>query len=165
MRNGLCYAFSNWKMNKLRRFDNTIAQCTLVNASKTVFAQFTNARSFHRGFYKWKMIDNDQKSLFRNWLLILKFLHCLPILVRCKTIAGQCQTSTWPTIPDWTLMPECRFRTEAADYRKKWRCRTNFFPAFRLCFTTADASWFSPSFYCSVRSTSMACLAEKRIEP
>ncbi len=28
-------------------------------------------------------------------------------------------------------MPECRCRTEAADYRKKYRCRTNFSPAFR----------------------------------
>jgi hypothetical protein len=30
-----------------------------------------------------------------------------------------------------TLMPECRCRTEAADYWKKCRCRTNFSPAFR----------------------------------
>jgi hypothetical protein len=41
----------------------------------------------------------------------------------------------WPAeempMPDWTLMPECRCRTEAADYRKKCRCRTNFSPAFR----------------------------------
>jgi hypothetical protein len=28
-------------------------------------------------------------------------------------------------------MPECRCRIEVADYRKKCRCRTNFFPAFR----------------------------------
>ncbi len=28
-------------------------------------------------------------------------------------------------------MPECRCRTEAPDYRKKCRCRTNFSPAFR----------------------------------
>jgi hypothetical protein len=28
-------------------------------------------------------------------------------------------------------MPECRCRTEADDYRKKCRCRTNFYPAFR----------------------------------
>ncbi len=28
-------------------------------------------------------------------------------------------------------MPECRCRTEAADYRKKCRCRTNFSLAFR----------------------------------
>ncbi len=37
--------------------------------------------------------------------------------------AGQCWTNPWPTVPDWTLMPECRCRTEAADYRKKCRCR------------------------------------------
>jgi hypothetical protein len=28
-------------------------------------------------------------------------------------------------------MPECRCRTEAADYRKKCRCRTNFSPAIQ----------------------------------
>ncbi len=34
-------------------------------------------------------------------------------------------------MPDSTLMPECRCQTEAADYRKKCRCWTNFSPAFR----------------------------------
>jgi hypothetical protein len=46
------------------------------------------------------------------------------------SIAGQCRTSPWPTVPDWTLMPECRRQTETPDYRKKCRCWTNFFPAF-----------------------------------
>ncbi len=45
-------------------------------------------------------------------------------------IAGQCRTNPWPAVPDWTLMPECRYRTKAADYRKKCRCRTSFSPAF-----------------------------------
>ncbi len=53
------------------------------------------------------------------------------VLTYGNTIAGQCRTNPWPAVPDWTLMPECRCRTEAADYRKKCRCRTNFFPAFR----------------------------------
>jgi hypothetical protein len=45
--------------------------------------------------------------------------------------AGQCRTNPWPAVPDWTLMPECRCRTEAADYRKKCWCRPNFSLAFR----------------------------------
>ncbi len=44
-----------------------------------------------------------------------------------------------------TLMPECRCRTEADDFRKKCRCRTNFFSAFRHLLITADVSWFSSS--------------------
>ncbi len=51
--------------------------------------------------------------------------------VLMKTIAEQCRTNPWPEIPDWTLIPECRCRTSAADYRKNIRCRTNFSPAFR----------------------------------
>ncbi len=46
-------------------------------------------------------------------------------------IAGQCRTNPRPAVADWTLMLECRWRTEAADYRKKCRRRTNFYPAFR----------------------------------
>jgi hypothetical protein len=46
--------------------------------------------------------------------------------------AGQCRPNPWSAVPDWTLMPEYQCRTEAADYRKKCRCRTNFSPAFRL---------------------------------
>ncbi len=46
-------------------------------------------------------------------------------------IAGQCRTYPWPAVPDWTVMPECRCRTEPADYLKKCRCRTYFSPAFR----------------------------------
>ncbi len=50
------------------------------------------------------------------------------------TIAGQWQCRTNPklAVPEWTLMPECRCRIEAAGYQKKCRCRTNFSPAFRL---------------------------------
>ncbi len=56
----------------------------------------------------------------------------LTILNFCLfTIAGQCRTIPWPAVPDWPLMPECRCRTEAVDYRKKCRCRINFFPAFQ----------------------------------
>ncbi len=47
-RYGLCSAFGHWKKKKLRRFVKTIAQ-------------FTKARSIHRGFYQWRMIDDNQK--------------------------------------------------------------------------------------------------------
>ncbi len=46
-------------------------------------------------------------------------------------IAEQNRTNPWPTVPDWSLMPECRCRIEAADYQKKCRCWNNFTPAFR----------------------------------
>ncbi len=46
------------------------------------------------------------------------------------TIAGQRRTNPWTTVPDWILMPECRCRTEAADYWKKCWWQTNFSPAF-----------------------------------
>ncbi len=55
-----------------------------------------------------------------------------PIMLHStKIIAGQCRTNPWPAVPDWTLMPECGCRTEAADYRKKCQCWTNFSPAFQ----------------------------------
>jgi hypothetical protein len=38
---------------------------------------------------------------------------------------------------DRTLMPESRCRTEAADNRKKCRCRTNFSPAFKYDFAVS----------------------------
>jgi hypothetical protein len=64
-------------------------------------------------------------------------------------IAGQCRTNPWPAVPDWTLMPECQCRIEAADYRKKCRCRTNFFqhsgiPSFtydRRCLLVFLITW------------------------
>jgi hypothetical protein len=34
----------------------------MVKAVKTVFAQITNAQSIHRGFYKWKTIDDNQNA-------------------------------------------------------------------------------------------------------
>ncbi len=59
------------------------SECALLNAGKTVLEQFTNVRSFHRGFYKWKMMDNDKKVYSVNGLAIdTKFFHfVLPILV------------------------------------------------------------------------------------
>jgi hypothetical protein len=53
--------------------------------------------------------------------------------------AGQCRTNPWPAVPDWTLMPECRCRTEGVDYRKKYRCRTNFSPAFTCDFSISHS--------------------------
>ncbi len=49
----------------------------------------------------------------------------------CFSITGQCRTSPWPAVLDWTRMPECRCQTEAADYWKKCQCWTNFFTAIR----------------------------------
>ncbi len=46
--------------------------------------------------------------------------------------AGQCRNNPWPAVPDWTLRPEYRCRTEAADYRKKCRCRTNLSPVYQF---------------------------------
>ncbi len=52
----------------------------------TLFAQFTKMRSIHRGFYKRKIMDDDQKKIFCSWQLILNiFSVLLPILVGCKT--------------------------------------------------------------------------------
>ncbi len=34
----------------------------MASSSKTVFAQFTQARSIHRGFYKRKTMDNNPKK-------------------------------------------------------------------------------------------------------
>jgi hypothetical protein len=60
--NGLCSAFSNWKTKKLRRNDNTIEHWLML--VKT--AQFKNAQSIHRGFYKEKKMDDNKKKLFRH---------------------------------------------------------------------------------------------------
>jgi hypothetical protein len=64
--------------------------CQLENEEMEVlcnsFAQFTNVWSIHRSFYKLKTMDDDQKSLFRNWQLIPNiFIANLPIFVQCKT--------------------------------------------------------------------------------
>ncbi len=61
-------------MKKLRLFVNTIGQ-------------FTNARSIHRSFYKWKRLMTIQTSLFRYWHLIPNFfIPHLTIFVWCKTL-------------------------------------------------------------------------------
>jgi hypothetical protein len=46
----------------MKKFRGFYHHCTLVNDGKTVFAQFTNARSIHSGFYKRKTIDDNQKK-------------------------------------------------------------------------------------------------------
>jgi hypothetical protein len=48
-------------MKKCWRSVNTIAPCR-ASAGKTVFAQFTNARSIHPSFHKGKMKDDDKKG-------------------------------------------------------------------------------------------------------
>ncbi len=35
----------------------------MASADKTVFTQFTKARSIHRGFFKWKTMDDNQKKI------------------------------------------------------------------------------------------------------
>ncbi len=42
-------------------------------AGKTVLAQFTTAPSIHRGFYKWKTKDDNQKMFILQWQLRLNF--------------------------------------------------------------------------------------------
>ncbi len=69
--------------------------------------------------------------VFFVWTHLILLFFFLGWWKGVKTIAGQCRTNPWPAVPDWTLMPECRCRTEAANYRKKCRFRTDFFPAFR----------------------------------
>ncbi len=39
-------------------------------------AQFKNAQSYHRDFYKWKMIDNDQKKFILHLAIATEFFHC-----------------------------------------------------------------------------------------
>ncbi len=34
----------------------------MANAGETVFAHFTKVLSIHRGFYKWKMEDDNKNS-------------------------------------------------------------------------------------------------------
>jgi hypothetical protein len=48
-------------IGKRRNLGILIKHCSLVDAAKTVFAQFPNARSIHRGFYKRKTIDDNKK--------------------------------------------------------------------------------------------------------
>ncbi len=58
----------------------------MASAGMTVFEQFTKAGSIHRGLYKLKTMNDNKKSLFRNWQLIPNFfIAYLPVLVRCKT--------------------------------------------------------------------------------
>jgi hypothetical protein len=49
-------------MKKLRRFINTIAQ-------------FTNMQSIHRGFFKLKMMDDDQKKCIPQLAIDNEFFH------------------------------------------------------------------------------------------
>ncbi len=37
------------------------------DAEKIVFAQFTKVGSIHRGFYKWKKKDDNQKKFIPRW--------------------------------------------------------------------------------------------------
>jgi hypothetical protein len=62
-------------------------------------------------------------------------------------------------------MPECRCRTEGADYRKKCRCRTNFSPAFRHDFQyylDGDAQLcFQDCRHCNGDKTLFPCAIQK----
>jgi hypothetical protein len=55
------YSLRTW-IKKLRRFVNTIAH-------------FTNARSIHSGFYKWKTMDDNKKKLIAQMVIDTKFFH------------------------------------------------------------------------------------------
>ena len=54
--------FGHWKKKKLRRFVNTIAQ-------------FTNVRSIHSGFHKWKAIDDNKKKFILHLAIDTEFFH------------------------------------------------------------------------------------------
>jgi hypothetical protein len=96
-------AFGNWKRNNLRQFVNTTAQVT-------------NVRSINSGFYKWKTIDDNQKSSFRNGLLISNFFIAhLWILVRYKTKGAVGVVSTYCAFAHLAI--ECLM----ANYCTRWR--------------------------------------------
>jgi hypothetical protein len=73
--------------------------------SSVLFVTHTDYIIVHHRDYicKWQMQNLFVKSAVTSLFRILK--------------AGQWRTNPWPAVPDWTLMPECR-------------CRTNFSPAF-----------------------------------
>jgi hypothetical protein len=51
--------------------------CAMVNAGKIVYAQYTNALSILRGFYKLKTMDDDQKKFIPPLAIDTEFFHCL----------------------------------------------------------------------------------------
>ncbi len=103
--------------------------------------------------YEWWLRAAAWKNqvILHNILIIVKINYSNSGIKRFDdrnyhTVAGQRRTNPSTMVPDWTLMPECRCRTEAADYWKNCRCRTNFSPAFRHSFSTTcslDAHWVS----------------------
>jgi hypothetical protein len=73
-------------VGKLRNGSLLLTPMRHANAGKTLFAQFTKVRAFIAAFTSKKRWMTIQKSLFRNWLLILNIfsVHFL-VLLRCKT--------------------------------------------------------------------------------
>ncbi len=47
----------------------------MANASKTLFALFTEVRSIHRGFYTWKAMDDDKKKFIAQFASIIKYIQ------------------------------------------------------------------------------------------
>ncbi len=47
----------------------------MATADKTAFAQFTKVKSIHRGFYKWKMKDDNKKKFIPQLAIDTKFFH------------------------------------------------------------------------------------------
>jgi hypothetical protein len=60
VRYGLCSAY--WQLKKEEIEVNTIAQ-------------FTNARSSHSGFYKWKTKDDNHKKFIPHLAIDTEFFH------------------------------------------------------------------------------------------
>ncbi len=84
--------------NSLSPLMTPVAACRtsfqiLLASSAETFILLINARSHGKG---WTYIVNQCFLYF------------------AIGIAGQCRTNPWPVVPDWTRMPECRCRTEAA---------------------------------------------------
>jgi hypothetical protein len=102
----------------VRIFEGKLFRCQKLKF--IVFVTFPNVvkqslHSIHWGFYKWKIKDDDQKSLLRNWQLIQNFFTAhLPILVRCKikgAVGAVC-----------AFTAQLVFRYLITHYCTRWRC-------------------------------------------
>ncbi len=65
-------------------------------AGKAVFAQFTKVQSIHRGFYKWKTINDNQKMFIPqlaigNWFKNFSSRICQSLYdVKAKAQSERC---------------------------------------------------------------------------
>ncbi len=90
----------------------------MAKACKTVFAQFTKVRSIHRGFYKWKMKDDNKKgySSIGNWYEIFS--------------SGICKSlyDVKPNVQSEPYAPyhgQLAIKCLVATYCMRWRCNSH----------------------------------------